>query len=407
MFFTDCIFSEQKEITCHLEGTVIGRDSNGIVLLKATDDIRFSGISIPINDGKFEYELKLPETEAYFLAFKEEVERGAYDPILFFPEDKEVRFKLYSSDEFTKNTVVGGKLNKEPENYNLEYEKTFMPRLEPLYESINMLRENDEYYTDSAKIIRKKLSDVKDMNERYELLEKRKKFQKKDGDKTPEAIAINNQKEAIMEEAIQWRYEYINKNRSLLYYYFLLKDLMGIKYNNVSIVNIYENYTPLSETYPNILYSAIMQNLLEAVANIQVGENYIDFTAPNLDGDLIKLSDVIKEKVAIIDLWASWCGPCIAKSRTMIPVFEDFHDKGFTIIGVAREFENTEKLEKRLAIENYPWLNLIELDDQNAIWQKYGIPNGGGTIFLADKNGKNLAINPTADKVREKLGKLL
>ncbi len=74
---------------------------------------------------------------------------------------------------------------------------------------------------------------------------------------------------------------------------------------------------------------------------------------------------------------------------------------------MAREFENTEKLEKRLAIENYPWLNLIELDDQNAIWEKYGVPNSGGAMFLVDKNGKILAINPTADKVREKLGKLL
>ena len=52
-------------------------------------------------------------------------------------------------------------------------------------------------------------------------------------------------------------------------------------------------------------------------------------------------------------------------------------------------------------------MNLVELDKQNKIWDKYGIPNSGGKTFLVDKDGSILAIHPTADEVRELLNELL
>lgn len=48
-----------------------------------------------------------------------------------------------------------------------------------------------------------------------------------------------------------------------------------------------------------------------------------------MNGNIINLSDKIKGKVALLNLWATWCGYCIAKSRTMIPIYNEFKDKGF------------------------------------------------------------------------------
>ena len=42
-----------------------------------------------------------------------------------------------------------------------------------------------------------------------------------------------------------------------------------------------------------------------------------DFTAMDKDGKTVKLSD-FKGKKVYINMWASWCGPCIRKSLSKI-----------------------------------------------------------------------------------------
>ena len=107
-----------------------------------------------------------------------------------------------------------------------------------------------------------------------------------------------------------------------------------------------------------------------ASMNVKVGGSYIDFTAPDLEGNMVKLSDQIKGKVALIDLWASWCGPCRRLSSSMIPVYETFKDKGFTVVGIARENNNTDAMKKAIEQDKYPWLNLVELNDKGNIWEE-------------------------------------
>jgi hypothetical protein len=88
-------------------------------------------------------------------------------------------------------------------------------------------------------------------------------------------------------------------------------------------------------------------------------------------------------------------------SRTMIPIYEEFRDYGFTICGVAAEIKNTDQMVKTIEREKYPWINLVDLDNNLKIWFKYGIPNAGGGTFLVDKDGKILAISPTSEEVKK------
>ncbi|MCM4156939.1 TlpA disulfide reductase family protein [Gramella sp. AN32] len=148
-------------------------------------------------------------------------------------------------------------------------------------------------------------------------------------------------------------------------------------------------------------YNELSSNLINAIEYIKVGKAYVDFSAPDLNGNEVKLSDKINGKIALLDLWATWCGPCIAKSRTMVPLFSEYKDKGFSIVGVAGEFKNTDRLEKFLQKEKWPWVQLVELDRQNRIWEKYGVDGGGGALFLIDKKGEIIAKDPTAEEVRE------
>lgn len=48
----------------------------------------------------------------------------------------------------------------------------------------------------------------------------------------------------------------------------------------------------------------------------------------------------------------------------------------------------------------YPWLNLVDVGDANAIWAKYRCPNGGGKVVLVDPEGVIVAVDPSAEDVR-------
>lgn len=185
-------------------------------------------------------------------------------------------------------------------------------------------------------------------------------------------------------------------------YSFLLDNLIFNR-ETIDINSAKKTFKILSKANSNHPYNELASSLINAIENVKIGKEYTDFSAPDLNGNNIKLSDKIKGKVALLDLWATWCGPCIAKSRTMIPLYDEYKDKGFIIIGVAGEFKNTDRLVKFLEKEKWTWLNLVELDRKNAIWQKYGVDGGGGGMFLIDEKGTILSKDPTAEEVRKEL----
>ncbi len=90
----------------------------------------------------------------------------------------------------------------------------------------------------------------------------------------------------------------------------------------------------------------------------------------------------------------------------MIPVYEEFKDKGFTVVGIAREKRRSD-MEQAVRKDGYPWACYAEVEDANNVWALHGIGNSGGGTFLVDSDGSLLAVGASADEVREILRKKL
>jgi len=401
IFLFNC--SSEKKNNLELNGKVIGTDAKSIMLIKPNQDSRFDSIiEIPIIDGKFHYETELQNPEIVNLAFSESVRNGAYRPMPLFLENEKINLTIYPEEEFDKNIVEGGNLNAQLKKFKQNFEDKFNFRIAPLQDSIRSLYKNDEYNSDKAKSLYTELREAKNQDEKVEIYKKIEDLNKSGQNLSPKAKELEDKIKPIYEEQKMFQQEYIENNPTIVSYSFLLDNLIYNK-ESLDIKLAKKNFQILSKANPNHPYNDLAFNLINAIDNIKVGKKYSDFSAPDLNGNEIKLSDKINKKIALLDLWATWCGPCISKSRTMVPIYNEFKNKGFTIVGVAGEFKNTDRLVKFLEKEKWTWLNLVELDRENSIWQKYGVDGGGGGMFLIDEQGTILAKDPTSEEVRKVL----
>jgi len=58
-----------------------------------------------------------------------------------------------------------------------------------------------------------------------------------------------------------------------------------------------------------------------------------DFALVNLEGENVSLSDFLGQPV-LINLWATWCGPCRIEMPTIQSRFEEYRDEGFIVLAV-------------------------------------------------------------------------
>ncbi|MFJ1322254.1 redoxin domain-containing protein [Capnocytophaga canis] len=389
-----------------LSGEVVGAETESILLAKPTQSVFTDAvIEIPVKNGKFYYESRLEFPEAVELYFSEIRKKGSGSIMELFLENEEIHLTLYDEEKFNKNIVRGGKLNAEHKKYTDDFNRKFEHLFQPIIDSLDVLYENDLYHSKEVEELYKQLDDKTGVEKKL-IYEKIESLTKADKHLSPEAKKLNDRLKPLNEEAKAYRQEYIEKNPNLIAYSFLLKDLI-YKREQMDISYSKRVAKKLAKANPNHPYNKLVAELVASLENIKIGQKFVDFTAPDLNGKQVQLSKVIQGKITLLDFWATWCGPCIATTRMMIPIYEAYKDKGFTMVGVAGEFKNTDRLTQFLEKEKWDWLQLVELDKQNKIWQKYGMQNKAGGVFLIDEKGIIIAIDPTAEEVRKELEKRL
>ncbi len=67
-----------------------------------------------------------------------------------------------------------------------------------------------------------------------------------------------------------------------------------------------------------------------------VGEPAPSFAAMTLDGREVTLES-LRGQVVLLNLWATWCGPCREETPYLQEVYEEHRDQGFQIVGISMD----------------------------------------------------------------------
>lgn len=169
---------------------------------------------------------------------------------------------------------------------------------------------------------------------------------------------------------------------------------LDVAENNAQSSNVNSNAgkTSKSSEYPPVS-TAIMQ------ADIK-----------RLDNSVFKLEE-LKGKVVLLNLWATWCGPCRAEMPELVALESELKDKGFKIIGLnvddeteaqIKPFVEEMKLNYEIAwADETLYRELLKVSKFNGIPQSFLIDREGHLrgIFTGGSRKVQVQLRENVEKV--------
>lgn len=354
--FTLSNCSIENKVECKLTGEISDR-KNGNLFLYRPESSRFDKDTIPFKDGRFEHSITINSPELYWLFFEEDKnDGGGFTSINLFIEQGIVHVKM-SLENINNYQVKGGILN------------------------------------DKFSIIRKRLRLIdNDINKSYDEL-------------SMASDSLTIQKLKLKADSLYKHYEitiqeYIAENNDLVSAYFL-----WTMRNNFEKDKIEALLPPFKLKFPNSRYINETNAYVEGFGKNQPQQQFTDFKLLNIDGEEISLTEIINNKKATFILfWSSRCDFSDGKLKAFKPIYNEYKDLGFEIIGISDDFNQT-RWKKAIERNEANWINMVDLDGKNAIHEYYH-SNTEGDVLI-DRNGKILSRNIRSSQLKDQLDKML
>lgn len=133
----------------------------------------------------------------------------------------------------------------------------------------------------------------------------------------------------------------------------------------------------------------------EVIDPIKSGYIIPDFSITMADGNIRSIRKIVsKNKLTLIDLWASWCVACREETPNLKKVYSVFRNKGFGILAVSTD-EKEIAWKKAMKEENTPWPN--GRDNVRNAWSELFLLRAIPGLILVDEKGKMISFHGMSD----------
>jgi peroxiredoxin len=136
---------------------------------------------------------------------------------------------------------------------------------------------------------------------------------------------------------------------------------------------------------------------------VAVGRQFTDFGLPSLNGDTVKLSDLVgKTDYVLIDFWASWCGPCMQFLPELKSFYNDFKGARFEILSVSLDADRA-AWSGTVSAKQMDWKQVSDLKGWKCTGSRIYAVNSIPCTILIDKSGKIVGRNLSIPQIEKLL----